>query len=142
MMESGRRKVLLTLAVLTLGIAELGMGGLGSTGRQPGVPEPEFRATFVDRDGIRVEARRVTAGGSVSLEGQVGRGRLRIPFDNIARIEFSGAGHQFVHAKVELRKGKPVTVRVRSSTTFYGQTPSGAYRIHARDLKAVEFAPR
>ena len=34
-----------------------------------------------------------------------------------------------------------MTLTVRSSTTFYGQVPSGAYQIRARDLRSVEFAP-
>ena len=29
----------------------------------------------------------------------------------------------------------------RSSTTFYGQIPSGAYQIRARDLRNVDFTP-
>src|SRR5947208_1188213 len=33
-------------------------------------------------------------------------------------------------------EGQPL----RSSTTFYGRTPAGAYQIRARDLKSVEFA--
>ena len=46
-----------------------------------------------------------------------------------------------VRAQVQLREGEPVTLTVRSSTTFYGQTPGGAYQIRARDLKAVDFSP-
>ena len=33
-----------------------------------------------------------------------------------------------------------MTLLLRSSTTFYGQTPSGAYQIRARDLKSLDIA--
>ena len=131
--------LLLTLPVLALGI--MGMGGLGG-GRETGLPAREFRATFIDADGTRVEATRVTAGGDTNLEGEIGRGRLRVPFDNIGRVQLEAAGedHDRVKAQVDLREGEPVTLLMRSSTTFYGQTPSGAYQIRARDLKSIDFA--
>ena len=47
-----------------------------------------------------------------------------------------------MRAEVTLREGAPVTLSLRSSTTFYGQLPSGAYQIRARDLRAVEFAQK
>ncbi len=131
--------LLLTLPVLALGI--MGMGGLGG-GRDTGLPAREFRATFIDADGTRVEATRVTAGGDTNLEGEIGRGRLRVPFDNIGRVRLEAAGedHDRLKAQVDLREGEPVTLLMRSSTTFYGQTPSGAYQIRARDLKSIDFA--
>ena len=131
--------LLLTLPVLALGI--MGMGGLGG-GRETGLPAREFRATFIDADGTRVEATRVTAGGDTNLEGEIGRGRLRVPFDNVGRVRLEAAGedHDRLKAQVDLREGEPVTLLMRSSTTFYGQTPSGAYQIRARDLKSIDFA--
>jgi len=130
------------LGALTFGL--LGMGALGGGGRDNGLPARDFRATFTDVDGIRVEASRVSAGGDASLEGDVGRGRLRVPFDNIVRIrlEATGQDRDRVAAEVTLREGEPVRLTVRSSTTFYGQTPSGAYQIRARDLQSVEFAQK
>jgi hypothetical protein len=66
-----------------------------------------------------------------------------VPFENIARIDMArdGSDRDTLRAQVELREGSPVALTVRSSTTFYGQIPSGAYQIRARDLRAVEFAP-
>ena len=133
------RQLSLAFAVLALGL--MGMGGFGG-GRETGLPQREFRATFTDVDGTRVEASRVTAGGDANLEGEIGRGRLRVPFDNIARIRFEPAGEDRdrVKGEVVLREGEPVTLLLRSSTTFYGQTPSGAYQIRARELKSIDFA--
>jgi hypothetical protein len=116
----------------------MGMGGFGG-GRDQGLPARDFKAVLTDVDGHRMEVTRVTAGGDVSLEGELGRGRLRVPFDNIARITFKAADERDrVRADVELREGEPVALTVRSSTTFYGKVPGGAYQIRARDLKTIE----
>ena len=138
MRHTGRQ---LSLALLVLALGLMGMGGFGG-GRETGLPQREFRATFTDVDGTRVEGTRVTAGGDSNLEGEIGRGRLRVPFDNIERIRFEPAGEDRdrIKAVAVLREGEPVTLLLRSSTTFYGQTPSGAYQIRARDLKSIDFA--
>jgi hypothetical protein len=101
----------------------------------------DFRATFVDVDGTRMAATRVVIGGEAILDGELGRGRLRVPFDNIVRITFQplDGERDRTRARVELREGDPVVLVLRSSTTFYGQTPGGAYQIRARDLQAVDF---
>ena len=123
-----------------LGLGLMGMGGFGG-GREPGQPARDFRATFTDADGTKMVATRVLAGGDASLDGELGRGHLRVPFDNIVRITFQPVEGERdrVRAQVQLREGEPLTLTVRSSTTFYGQTPGGAYQIRARDLKAVDF---
>jgi hypothetical protein len=130
----------LTVAAFAAGL--LGMGSLGG-GREPGAPVRDFRATFVDVDGTSVSADHVSCGGGTTLEGDLGRGRLRVPFENIARVDLGrdGTDRDTLRATVTLRDGAPVTLAVRSSTTFYGQVPSGAYQIRARDLRSVEFAP-
>src|SRR4030095_6346533 len=115
----------LTVALLSAGV--LGMGAMG--GSERGAPVRDFRATFTDVDGVRVSADHVSCGGGTTLEGDLGRGRLRVPFENIARIDIGreGSDRDTLRAIVTLREGAPVTLTVRSSTTFYGQIPSGAY---------------
>jgi len=139
-MRHVRRPVALAAAIGLLSLGLVGMGGFGGS-RQEGLPARDFRATFTDLDGMRTEATRVTSGGDSSLEGELGRGRLRVPFDNIVRVRFEPATNERdrVHADVELREGQPITLTLRSSTTFYGRTPAGAYQIRARDLKSVDF---
>jgi hypothetical protein len=138
MRHLGRSVALATL----LGIASLGlmgMGGFGGGHEEP--PARDYRAVLTDVDGTRIEVGRITTGTDASLDGELGRGRLRVPFDNIARITFtpSGTERDRVTAEVTLREGEPVTLGLRSSTTFYGRIPSGAYQIRARDLRSVEF---
>lgn len=130
------------MAVAALAIGLLGMGGFGG-GRETGAPVRAFRAVFVDADGTRVQADHVTLGGDTVLEGDLGRGRLRVPFDNIARIELRPAegDRDRVQAALTLRAGDPLVLGVRSSATFYGQVPSGAFQIRTRDLRTVELQP-
>jgi hypothetical protein len=135
----GRRPVARAFTIGLLALGLMGMGGFGG-GREP-EPAREYRATFVDADGAKMDVNRVTAAGDTNLEGELGRGRLRVPFDNIATVRFQPTDQRDrIRADVELRQGEPVTLTVRSSTTFYGRTPAGAYQIRARDLKSVEFA--
>jgi hypothetical protein len=84
----------------------------------------------------------VRVDGATQQIDDLGRGRLRVPFENIARIDVvrDGTDRDTLRAQVELREGSPVALTVRSSTTFYGQTPSGAFQIRARDLRTVDFA--
>jgi hypothetical protein len=128
----------MTIALLAPGV--MGMGGFGGS-RDEGLPGREFRGTLTDVDGTRIPVTRLTCGGDASLEGELGRGRLRIPFDNIARITFQPAENDRdrVRAQVQLREGEPITLTLRSSLTCSGRTPGGAYQIRARDLKSVEF---
>jgi hypothetical protein len=133
-------KRVLALAVLSLGL--LGMGGLGGT-RDSGLPARDFRAVLTDVDGTRLEVDRLTAGGDTSLEGELGRGRLRVPFDNVSSVAFErlDGERERVRAKVALREREPVDLIVRGATTFYGQTPGGVFQIRARDLRSIELAP-
>ena len=132
-----RRHLATVIGVLGLGL--MGMGSFGGGREAP--PARDFRATFVDGDGTRIDVERVTTGTETSLEGDLGRGRLRVPFDNIERITFKPSTEERdrLLADVKLREGESLTVTLRSSTTFYGRIPSGAYQIRARDLRSVEF---
>jgi hypothetical protein len=130
-------KRVLAVSVLSLGL--LGMGGFGGN-RDSGLPARDFRAVLTDVDGTRMEVDRFTAGGDGSLEGELGRGRLRVPFDNVRSIAFERVDgeRERVRARITLGEGEPATLLVRGSTTFYGQTPAGAYQIRARDLRSIE----
>jgi hypothetical protein len=125
------------IAVILLSLPLLGMGALGGAGGG-GVPERNYEGTFVDLDGTKVEAKWINAGGELALVGQLGRGEIRISFDDVKSIRFSGDPQKGLVAKVTLRKGEPVEVKIRSSLSFSGQTKLGAYHIRARDLQSVD----
>ena len=140
-MGHSARSATCALAVVLLAPGVMGMGGFGG-GREQGLPARDFHATLTDVDGTRMDVSAATTGSDTSLDGELGRGHLRVPFDNIARITFQPAENDRdrVRAQVQLRQGEPITLTLRSSTTFFGRTPGGAYQIRARDLRSVEFA--
>lgn len=112
--------------------------GLGSTGGRDVInPPTDFQATLVDKDGVKVEVHRLNIGGDVQLEGDMGRGSLRVPFDNIKSVEFTADSHDYSKATVQLKNGESITLRVRNSMMVYGQTPVGIYQIRARDLRSI-----
>lgn len=115
----------------------LGMGTSG--GRDMIHPVADFHATLADADGTKVQVNRLNIGGDVQLEGDMGRGTLRIAFDNIKSIDFAPESHDYSRATVHLKSGESVTLRVRNSLMIYGQTNVGLYQIRARDLQSVTF---
>jgi hypothetical protein len=115
----------------------LGMGTTG--GRDVSNPARDFQAMLVDIDGVKVEANRVNIGGDVQLEGDMGRGTLRIAFDNIDHVEFSADSQSYCKATVHLKTGESVSLRVRSSLMIYGHTNVGVYQVRARDLQSIAF---
>jgi hypothetical protein len=129
----GRKR---SIAIVCLALPLLGMGMLGGG---PTTLERNYEGIFVDRDGTKVDAKWINAGGELALSGELGRGDLRVSFDNIKSITFSGDPAKSFVAKITLRKGDQVEMKVRSSLTFSGQTELGHYQIRARDLQAVEF---
>jgi hypothetical protein len=114
--------------------------GLGTSGGRSVInPAVDFRALLTDRDGVTVEVRQLNIGGEIQLEGDMGRGSLRIPFDNIQSIAFSPGGGDATRAEVQLKNHESVTLRVRNSLVIYGQTPVGIFQIRVRDLQSIQF---
>jgi len=131
------RRLLGCIAIVCLAVPLLGMGMLG--GGASTALERNYEGTFVDRDGTKVAGKWINAGGELAISGELGRGELRISFDNIKSISFSGDPAKSLVAKITLRKGEAVELRVRSSLTFSAHTELGVYQIRARDLQSLEF---
>lgn len=114
--------------------------GMGTSGGRDMIhPVADFHATLADADGTKVQVNRLNIGGDVQLEGDMGRGTLRIAFDNIKSIDFAPESHDYSRATVHLKSGESVTLRVRNSLMIYGQTNVGLYQIRARDLQNITF---
>jgi hypothetical protein len=115
----------------------LGMGGGG--GKDVIQPPVDIHAVLTDRDGMRVDLARFNIGGRVDIEGEMGRGTLRVAFENIRSIEFHQEDRSRTLATLQLRTGDVVKLNVRNSLTFYGRTPAGIYEVRARDITKVDF---
>jgi len=128
------RLVLLALLVGPL-LLGMGMGG----GKEVMQPPVDIHAIVTDRDGNTVDLSRFNIDGRVQLEGEMGRGTLRVAFEDIQDIEFRDLDRNRTLAMLRLRQGQTVELKVRSSLTFYGRTPIGIYDVRARDLAKVVF---
>jgi hypothetical protein len=117
--------------------AVLAMGTTG--GRDVIHPAMDFKATVTDKDGVTVECSRFNIGGDVELEGDMGLGHLRISFEDIRRIDFGSDARDYRAVTVHLKNGQTVSLKLRNSLTFYGQTAVGLYQIRARDLQSIVF---
>jgi len=135
-MQQRTRCLSLLFALLTAPLLlGMGMGG-GKDVIQPAV---DIHAVLTDRDGTRVDLTRFNIDGRVQLEGEMGRGTLRVAFEDIREIEFREDNRSRTLAVVRLKQGDTVELKVRSSLTFYGRTPVGIYEVRARDIAKVEF---
>ncbi len=134
------RRVSWILVLLTIAFFNLGMGELGSAPQEGmSAPETDSRAVIVDRAGERIELDRFTMNGKTAIEGVIGKGQVTIPFANIQTVEFSEEGKNELSARLSLNGDREVTLMVRPSETFYGDTGFGTYTVRARDLKTIEF---
>ena len=138
MNRRGARRSTALLSVL-LGTLPMVLGLGTSGGRDVLRPPLDFHATLTDRDGITVDVSRINIGGDVQFEGDMGRGSLRVPFDNIASVDLSADSADYSHAIVHLKTGDVVSLRVRNSLMIYGQTGAGVFQIRARDLQRIQF---
>jgi len=127
----------IVVAVLAFPPAVFAMGFIGD--RDVIHPAIDFKATLKDKDGVEVRVTRFNVGGDVQLQGDLGRGQLRIAFENIGRIDFAADSQDARAATIRLKNGEAITLKIRSSLTFYGQTDVGLYQIRARDLQSVDF---
>ena len=130
------RKLAILLVVLPLWASLVGLGGNRAASSITD-PSEQHEAVLTDADGTAVSVSGLTAAGEVSLVGRMGRGELRVRFANISGIELTDDPGDFASAKVALSDGSSVTLLVRDSLTFYGQTGNGLFQIRARDLKSV-----
>lgn len=135
-----RMSPLRLVAMLPVVLGLLGMGAMG--GRDAGAPLADVHAQLTDVDGARIDVTHLTVGGDTTIDGDVGRGRLRIPLDRVVRIDVAPTAddRERVRATVTLREGPPAVLTLRAGTTFYGQMASGAFQIRARDLRSVELS--
>lgn len=134
------RKALVTLVLVTIALFNLAMGDLGTAPRE-GIPTPEneSHAVIVDRAENRVELERFTMDGKTAIEGTLGKGQVTIPFRNIRSIDFLQGKKNELPARLTLSDGREITLSVRQTETFFGDTGFGTYTIRARDLQKIQF---
>lgn len=120
-----------------------GMGGLGGPAPVEKIPVPEknFNARTIDREGVQTSLSQVSFEGKVFLLGKRGDATVTIPFEKISNLDMTGQQGNEVLSVVILRNQEKVEVRVDKSSKFYGKTDFGTFQIECKDLKSISFQP-
>lgn len=121
----------------------MGMGGLGGPGPVEKVPVPEknFNARVLDRQGVQTSLSQVSFEGKVFLVGKRGDATVTIPFEKISQVEIKGQEGNEVLVVVALQKQEKIEVKIDKSSKFYGKADFGTFQIESKDLKSISFQP-
>ena len=133
-------KPIIWVSLLLVLVFCTGMGGVGGY-PEGAVPETELRiqATVTDRAGVETDLNQFSMNGQTYLDAWRGQGKLTIPFQHIARLEFGEKSGDEVDAEVHLKSGNVMRLKVSSRALFYGSTGFGAFRIKARNIARITF---
>lgn len=135
-----RTAVAVVLALVAVDVAHAtGFGGDNPPSRIP-IPAREFKARVEDHGGTVVEVDRVTYNGEVFLYGKLGLAQVTLPFESLARVEFTRADDPKKRlATATTIDGNTLTITVEYDTPCYGRTRFGNYAIDAEHLRRIEF---
>ncbi len=116
-----------------------GFGGSDNPARIP-VPGAVFRATVEDRSGTTVTVERVTYDGEVHVSGNLGEGRVSVPFERIAELRVEpGPDDGHVVLFLRLHQGDPIRLVVEDDVACYGSAAFGNYKIEVGKIRRATF---
>ena len=137
------KEYLAPVMILGTFLCLMGMGGLGGTApsNQLPLPEKNFTAKVVDREGIQTPLTQFSQEGKIFLTAKRGNGTITIPFEKISQVQFLRTEANETQAKVTLRGQESIEVKLDSRAKFYGQAEFGTFQIDGKDLKSISFTP-
>ena len=137
------KKYLAPFFIFSLLIFLMGMGELGGTAPVDKIPVPDknFTARVVDRQGVETALSNLSCEGKVFLAGNRGRATVTIPFEKISQIQFQNPEGSEVPVKVFLQDQKPIEIKVAKRAKFYGKAEFGTFQIEMKDLRSINFQP-
>jgi hypothetical protein len=137
------KKCFAVMAVLFSLLFLMGMGSLGGPAPIEKIPVPEknFNARTIDREGIQTSLSQVSFEGKVFLVGKRGDATVTIPFEKISHLDISGQQGNEVLSVVSLRNQEKIEVKVDKSSKFFGKADFGTFQIESKDLKSISFQP-
>ncbi|MEN6447402.1 MAG: hypothetical protein ABFD70_06645 [Syntrophaceae bacterium] len=132
-MKKPYRYLCITLA-LVLGVFLTGMSGTGTVSPNQGLVSSPYDAKIRDSSGNEVTISSVTFDGKTSFNAYLGKGKVQIPFENIARIEVKGDS---ICVKLS-GAGTMCNLRINGVSKVYGKTPYGTYQVPLKDVVWIE----
>jgi len=137
------RKTLASAIIFSSLLFLMGMGELGGSAPADKIPVPEknFSARVLDRQGIQTSLSEFSFGGKVFLVGKRGSATITIPFEKISRLDLDGQDGNEVLAAVTLRDQNRIELKVDKRSKFFGKAEFGTFQIEMKDLKSINFQP-
>jgi len=137
-------RVALLLIALLLPTGALAMGDLTGEGAVTRIPEPalDYRVRVTDTEMNQFEVVKASFQGHIHLSGTVGKARVSVPFDKIAKVIFEPMEGGDVLAVVTLASGRQQALTVDGSTPCFGLADFGNVSIRLLDLRDAEFLGR
>lgn len=134
----------LLLLLLLLPTPASAMGDFSGDGPTTRIPEPsiDFTVVVTDTEMNPFEVSKATFDGHVYLTGELGKAKVSVPFENIARVDFVPAEGIDVTALITFRDGKQQALVVKGTTPVYGQTAYGNVAIELRYLRDAVYKGR
>ncbi|MFY9397700.1 MAG: hypothetical protein WAR22_04975 [Desulfomonilia bacterium] len=124
------------IMVVACSLALMAMSGVGTPVPQDGTA-PSFDATVSDTTGTRVEVTSVTIDGNTLFQAFLGKGKVKVPFENISRIAIKDRT-----ACVTLRNaGEMCGLKIGETSKINGSTPYGTYQVSLKDVAWIEISP-
>jgi hypothetical protein len=130
---------ILGLLVIVAACLSLGMGNLGSkdTAQEAPLAEKEVTAVLTDLKGLTLTLSRFSINGQAFVTGNLGAGRLTVPFGRIRVMTFSPAP-KGLQMTAELNDRSQVILIMEKGQTAYGMIAAGAYRIPLEQVQRIE----
>ncbi len=130
---------IMVLAALLLCLPLLMAMGTGSSDVPTRIPEPKanYLVTLTDQGGTTVDLSHFSIEGVVFLSGEMGRGELAVPLDQVKDVQIRRKDGE-LKAEVTLADGKNVTVTLKGSLKATGKTSFGNYRIGLDEVSRIQ----
>lgn len=114
--------------------------GFGQGSDPTRIPEPkqDARVSLVDQVGNRVELTSFSLGGQSFLVGQLGKGKLAIPFEKIKSLEVNNLGGK-LEGQVSLIDGTTVKLNLEPKLAATGRTVYGNYAVTLGEVTRIDF---
>ncbi len=106
------------------------------------IPALNYRMRVTDTDLTVFEVTSASIDGHIYLSGTLGKAKVSVPFDKIAKVNFDRGEGTDLHAIVTLKDGSQQTLDVNGSSPCYGEASFGNVTIPLKDLRDALFLGR
>ncbi|HNR52133.1 MAG TPA: hypothetical protein PLE36_07770 [Deltaproteobacteria bacterium] len=123
------------IMIIVFSLVLMGMSGLGTVAPQNGAVS-SFHAKVMDTTNNTVEITSVTIDGKTLFQASLGKGKARIPFENISRITIKDKT-----ACVAMKNSQELcSLKINEISKVYGNTSFGTYQIALKDVVWIEIS--